>query len=86
MSKLDKVLEKILRGTSDANIDFDDLRKLLINAGFGERIRGSHHIYTKSNVVEIINLQPKGSKAKPYQVKQVRNLILKYKLAGEDYD
>ena len=72
MSKLDKVLEKILRGTSDANIDFDDLRKLLINAGFGERIRGSHHIYTKSNVVEIINLQPKGSKAKPYQVKQVR--------------
>jgi len=86
MSKLDKVLEKILRGTSDANIDFDDLCQLLINAGFDERIRGSHHIYTKSNVVEIINLQPKGSKAKPYQVKQVRNLILKYKLAGEDYD
>jgi hypothetical protein len=34
--------------------------------------------------MEIINLQPKGSKAKPYQVKQVRNLILKYKLAGEN--
>ena len=86
MAKLDKVLEKILRGTSDANIDFDDLRQLLNNFGFDERIHGSHHIYTKSDVIEIINLQPKGSKAKPYQVKQVRNLILKYKLAGEDHD
>jgi predicted RNA binding protein YcfA (HicA-like mRNA interferase family) len=62
------------------------LRQLLNNLGFDERIRGSHHIYTKSDVVEIINLQPKGSKAKPYQVKQVRNLSLKYKLAGEDHD
>jgi len=51
---------------------------------FQERIRGSHHIYTKEDVTEIINLQMKGSKAKPYQVKQVRNLILKYKLAGEN--
>jgi predicted RNA binding protein YcfA (HicA-like mRNA interferase family) len=63
MSKLDKILEKILRGTSDANIDFEDLRQLLNNFGFDERIRGSHHIYTKSDVVEIINLQAKGSKA-----------------------
>lgn len=86
MAKLDKILEKILRGTSDANINFEDLRQLLSNLGFDERIRGSHHIYTKTNVIEIINLQSKGSKAKPYQVKQVRNLILKYKLAGEDHD
>jgi predicted RNA binding protein YcfA (HicA-like mRNA interferase family) len=86
VSKLEKVLEKILRGTSDANIGFDGLRQLLKNAGFDERIRGSHHIYTKSDVIEIINLQPKGSKAKAYQVKQVRNLILKYKLAGDVHD
>ncbi len=86
MSKLEKVLEKILRGTSDANIGFDDLRQSLKNAGFDERIRGSHHIYTKSGVIEIINLQPKGSKAKAYQVKQVRDLILKYKLAGDNHD
>ncbi len=51
---------------------------------FQERIRGSHHIYSKNGVMEIINLQAKGSKAKPYQVKQVRNLILKYKLAGKN--
>jgi virulence-associated protein VapD len=65
MAKLEKVLEKILRGTSDANIDFDNLRQLLNNFGFEERIRGSHHIYTKNDVAEIINLQPKGAKAKP---------------------
>ncbi len=83
MSKFDKTLEKILRGTSDANIDFEDLRKFLQGLGFQERIRGGHHIFFKDGVIEIINLQPKSSKAKPYQVKQVRNLILKYKLAGE---
>ena len=84
MTKFDKTLEKVLRGVSDANVDFDDLRQLLDGLGFQERIRGSHHIYTKDGVIEIINLQPKGSKAKPYQVKQVRTLILKYKLAGEN--
>ncbi|MEK6752341.1 MAG: type II toxin-antitoxin system HicA family toxin [Chloroflexota bacterium] len=84
MSKLEKVLGKVLRGTSDTNIDFDELRQLLNAFGFVERIRGSHHIFSKDGVAEIINIQPKGSKAKPYQVKQVRNLILKYKLAGEN--
>jgi hypothetical protein len=52
--------------------------------GFEERVRGSHHIFTKEGVEEILNLQPKGAKAKPYQAKQVRNVILKYKLGGED--
>jgi virulence-associated protein VapD len=84
MTKFDKTLERVLRGVSDASIGFDDLRYLLEGLGFQERIRGSHHIYTKDGVIEIINIQAKGSKAKPYQVKQVRNLILKYKLAGEN--
>jgi len=84
MAKTDKILEKVLRGASDANIDFQDLRQLLNRLEFQERIRGSHHLYIKEDVTEIINLQMKGSKAKPYQVKQVRNLILKYKLAGEN--
>ena len=84
MAKTNKILEKLLRGASDANIEFQDLCHLLSELGFEERVRGSHHIYTKDGVMEIINLQPKGSKAKPYQVKQVRNLVLKYKLAGEN--
>ena len=82
MTSLEKVLEKILRGTSDANIAFTDLCSILTQLDFSERTRGSHHIFFKEGVLEIINIQPDGSKAKPYQVKQVRNLILKYKLAG----
>ncbi|MDI6770506.1 MAG: type II toxin-antitoxin system HicA family toxin [Anaerolineales bacterium] len=84
MTKFDKTLEKVLRGVSDANLEFDDLRQLLDGLGFQERIRGSHHIFTKDGIIEIINLQPIGSKAKPYQIKQVRTLILKYKLAGDN--
>ncbi len=57
---------------------------MLLHLGFAERIRGDHHIFTKANVAEILNLQPKGAKAKPYQVKQVRNLLVKYKLGGQD--
>jgi hypothetical protein len=49
-----------------------------------ERIRGSHHVFTKDGVEEILNLQAKGGKAKPYQVKQVRGVIVRYKLGGED--
>lgn len=71
-------------GNADANIDFDDLCWLLQNYDFDERIKGSHHIFTRSGVEEILNLQPKGSKAKPYQVKQVRDVILKYKLGEDD--
>jgi len=78
-----KLLEQILRGTSDANIRFADLRVLLRSLGFSERIRGSHHIFSCKGIEEILNLQPKASKAKPYQVKQVRHVILKYRLGGE---
>jgi len=78
-----KLLHQILRGTSDANVRFADLRRLLRSLDFNERIRGSHHIFTRHDVAEILNLQPKGSKAKPYQVKQVRHVILKYKLGGK---
>ena len=86
MAKREKVLDKILRGTSDANIAFTDLCSMLASLSFEERIRGDHHIFAKDGVVEILNIQPKGSQAKPYQVKQVRSVILKYKLAGEDND
>ena len=43
-------------------------------------ILGDHFIYWKYGIDEIINIQPDGNKAKPYQVKQVRNTILKYGL------
>ncbi len=82
MSQHEKLMLRIMTGRSDANIPFSSLRGLLGHLGFEERIRGDHHIFTKTNVEEIINLQPRGAKAKPYQVKQVRNIILRYKLGG----
>jgi hypothetical protein len=58
---------------------------LLLVLGFAVRIRGDHHIFSREGVPEIVNLQPKGAMAKPYQVRQVRNLITRYQL-GLDED
>ncbi len=82
MPQYEKLLVKILRGSSDAQVPFDQLCGLLVYLGFQERIRGRHHIFTMDQIVEIINIQPKGSQAKPYQVRQVRNVIVKYRLGG----
>ena len=80
-----KLIEKILSGRADANFDFDDLCRVLISLGFVERIKGSHHIFVKVGVEEIINIQSRRSQAKPYQVKQVRNVILRHRL-GASYE
>ena len=84
MGTFEKLLYNILCGTKDSNISFNDLRKVLETFGFECRIKGDHYIYTKEGVDEIINIQPQGNKAKAYQVKQVRNLILKYKYGGDE--
>ena len=81
MSKHEKTLLKVLSGTSDTNIAFDDICSLLKKLEFSVRVKGSHHIFTREEVVEILNIQSKQGKAKAYQVKQVRELILKYNLA-----
>ncbi|MDI6794621.1 MAG: type II toxin-antitoxin system HicA family toxin [bacterium] len=86
MGAYEKLIVKVLRGTSDANIPFSEICQLLKKLDFDERVRGDHHIFTKYGIEEILNLQPKRSKAKPYQVKQVRDLILKYKLKLEEKD
>ncbi|MBI3683046.1 MAG: type II toxin-antitoxin system HicA family toxin [Acidobacteria bacterium] len=77
-----KTLRRLLSGTSDAAIRFDDLCFLLESLGFDRRVKGSHHLFRKAGVEERINLQREGNNAKPYQVKQVRAVILKYKLGG----
>lgn len=79
MSKASKTLADVLTGKSDANISFADLCHLLEHAGFTKKQgKGSHTIFHKPDVAEILNLQPIGNKAKSYQVKQVRNMFLKY--------
>ena len=79
-----KTMFKVLGGKSDANLAFTEVVALLKSLGFDLRIKGSHHILTKDGIEEILNLQPKNGKAKPYQAKQVRKVIVRYKLG--DYD
>jgi hypothetical protein len=86
MSRLQKLLFGLLTGRSDQSFRFSDLLKLIAYFEFDIRIKGSHHICSRADVAEIINLQPVGSMAKPYQVKQVRELIVKYKLAVKESD
>ena len=80
MSRHEQLLQRILGGRSDASVRFDDLRGLLRNLGFTERVRGSHHIFRRDGVAERITLQRDDSHAKPYQVQQVRQVIVKYRL------
>lgn len=86
MAKHARLKQKILAGSSDGNIDFPGLCRLLRHLGFEERVRGSHHIFTREGTEEIINLQSKEGKAKAYQVKQVRGLLVKYRLGDSDAD
>jgi hypothetical protein len=86
MGKYAKLREKILAGSADSNVQFSALCQLLIRLGFNERTKGDHHIFTRDGVEEIINLQPIGSKAKAYQVKQVRTLLVEYGLGESDVD
>ncbi len=72
--------DMIMSGKSDSNIRFTDFRNLILSYGFRERIKGDHYIYKRDDIIERIVIQPKGNKAKAYQVKQVRILFIKYGL------
>jgi len=86
MDKHKKLYEHILLRRSDANVPFEALCALLELLGFERRIRDSHHIFSKAGTDEILNLQPQDGKAKPYQVRQIREMILRYelRLGGSD--
>lgn len=74
-----KVYYDVMRG-KETNICFSDVCYILIKREFQCRIKGDHYIFTREDIPEIINLQPIGNKAKPYQIKQVRLLLQKYNL------
>lgn len=80
MAAAEKLYQSIMSGTQDKNIKFRELQKLLEIMGFECRIKGDHFIYFIKDLPDNINIQPKGNMAKPYQVKQVRNYLLKYHL------
>jgi hypothetical protein len=80
VARPEKAFDRILRAASDANLRFEDVCNVLRSLGFSERIRGDHHIFARHDIPEILNLQPRNAKAKPYQVKQVRDLIIRHGL------
>ncbi|MBM4045741.1 MAG: type II toxin-antitoxin system HicA family toxin [Planctomycetes bacterium] len=82
MGRYERLVQQILSGRADANIRFGDLCNLLRRFGFDMRVSGSHHIFRMQGVEEKVNLQQDGNNAKPYQVRQVRQLILKYRFGG----
>jgi predicted RNA binding protein YcfA (HicA-like mRNA interferase family) len=84
MKQYEKLLSNILMQRSDSNVSFRRLCQLLKSLGFNERVRGDHHIFYRVGIEEIIIIQPKGANAKPYQVKQIRDIIIKYKLNLEE--
>lgn len=86
MSRLDKLLLRVLSGNADASIRFADLRRLLERLGFARRVRGSHHVFAKAGIAGIINLQEESGVAKPYQVRQVRRILLRYRLTTLNQD
>jgi len=55
--------------------------------GFGfflSRTDGSHHIFSRSDIPELINLQNVKGQAKPYQIRQFLKLVEKHALILED--
>ncbi|MCL2055020.1 MAG: type II toxin-antitoxin system HicA family toxin [Oscillospiraceae bacterium] len=82
----DKIFQAVLSANQDNNIKFVDLRILLTQLGFNERIKGDHFIYKKQGLSERINIQPNGKSAKAYQVRQIRSVIQKYNLGGGEND
>ena len=70
MTKKQKIIEKLLSGESDNNFDFLDLVNLLKKLGFQQSVKGSHNIFYRDSIPEIINIQPlNDNKANPYLVK-----------------
>jgi predicted RNA binding protein YcfA (HicA-like mRNA interferase family) len=84
MGQYGKLVQRILSGRQDKSILFSEAVSLLQRIGFSMRIKGSHHILSREGIDEIINLQPDDSKVKAYQVKQIRDIMVKYQLGVED--
>lgn len=80
MGKYEKLYKEILSGNSNHNIKFADLCKITEKLGYSETIRGDHHKFIHSDIDEILDYQPDGSKAKAYQVRQLRDAIIKNNL------
>ncbi|MDT7855264.1 type II toxin-antitoxin system HicA family toxin [Rubrivirga sp. S365] len=83
MSKHDKLLARLLRGTSDASFSFEELRSVLLRLGFEQRApRGSHYTFSHPAVPSILTV-PKHRPVKRVYVRKARALITEHNLAND---
>ena len=83
--KPSELLDRLLRGDT-GNVDFADLVRLVEALGFRRMGgRGSHRVFARPGVAELINLQQEKGQAKTYQVRQVVTLVRRYHLSLEDH-
>ena len=78
-----KLLKKIIAGSK--NIRYSDMATLVKGVGFQiSRTEGSHHIFVRPDISELVNLQDVKGQAKPYQIRQFLKLVEKHNLKLED--
>jgi predicted RNA binding protein YcfA (HicA-like mRNA interferase family) len=78
-----KILHKIVSGSK--NIRFSDMVNLVQGFGFTlSRTDGSHHIFIRPDIPELVNLQNVKGQAKPYQMRQFLKLVEKHNLKLEE--
>ncbi len=78
-----KLLEKIIAGSK--NVQFNEMETLIKAFGFTlARVSGSHHIYNRADIPEIINIQNRKGQVPTYQVRQFLSLIEQYNLSLEE--
>ena len=79
-----KLLAQLSKG-SVKNGAFDDVRRLVEALGFElKRVSGSHHIFARADVPELVNLQEIDGQAKPYQIRQFLRLVARYSLEPKE--
>ena len=79
-----KLLKKLASGAV-RNVAFADMVNLVEGFGFAmSRVNGSHHIFTHTDIRELLNLQNVKGKAKPYQIRQFLRLVERYNMRLEN--
>jgi predicted RNA binding protein YcfA (HicA-like mRNA interferase family) len=79
-----KLLARLAAGAV-RNVGFEDFAGLVRAFGFTlVRTSGSHHIYTRPDIPQLVNLQDVQGQAKPHQIRQFLRLVERHNLTMEE--
>jgi predicted RNA binding protein YcfA (HicA-like mRNA interferase family) len=71
MSKLQKLIEKLLNGR---NVSFDEAENILTHLGFKKRVNGSHHVFFKEDYEKNVSIKRR-SQLLSYQISDLREVL-----------